>query len=440
MELEELKRKLMGLWEKTTHNSKDLVATLFEYYFDKDLIEYKEVDGKVVSALFGIPYKFGYKKNYLTGLYLISLSSEEGFRKKGVLAELLNNFNNRVKDIYDFTFLVPHTELLADYFGTQGYLSSFFILEERYTPLHDFRNDYLLSISDSDEKIRILKEGLLDQIFVCYNNGDSGFSKEQIIEFIESVESKSSSSIGIIHSGIDLEYILQDQNIRNLMSYISYDSDHRITGVAFAQKDELKRIKIVATFIGDPCSYYALLDFIKYQFNDYSISVIISDPKYQSHSLYQSNYVSSNPAGGDLDTTVSGVEIPFNMNKLLQPQGMVRLLRFDRILQYLAASRSDVDFKLYIRDYLPSDTHEDLLKENGEKTSEITSKGYLIFNIKNGKCKIERKDKLPDDNQILNLTQKEISELLLRKNDTTNLIMEAFGIPRLNLQMYLLPY
>ena len=438
MEQEELKRKLMGLWEKTTHNSKELISALFDYYFDIDLIEYKEMEGKVVSALFGIPYTFGYGKHNLKGLYLISLSSEEGYRKKGFLAELLNNFNERVKNCYDFTFLVPHTELMADYFGSQGYLSSFFILEERYTPLHDFKNDYLLSLTDSDERIRDLKKNLIDRIVVDFFESDKELTKSQLVDFIQSIEKKSSSAVNLMHTTKDLEYLLHELNIRNLTSCVAIDSDGKITGVAFIHKEEMKRIKVVAYYVSDTCSYYALLDFIKRHYPDFSISVNTSEPKYQSHSLIQQTYASENPNGGDLDNTFSTVEIAFNINRLLQPLGMVRLLNFHNIIKYIAATRSDVDFKLSIRDAFIKNSDSQLQKNDDTNKSDISSKN-IVYVVKNGKCELEYKEHIHSDRQILNLSAKEISELLLRKNDSSNLIMEAFGIPRLNLQMRLLP-
>ena len=430
MEQEELKRKLMGLWEKTTHNSKELIATLFDYYFDINLIEYKEIEGKIVSALFGIPYDFGFGRKKLKALYIISLSSEEGYKKKGILAELLYNFNERLENEFDFSFLVPHTELLEDYFGSQGYFSSFYILEERYTSLHDFRNDFQLSLTDSDDHIRELKKNLLDEIKVIENNCNSIFTIEKVIEFIEDIEKKgSSASINLYHSFKDLEYIIQDQNLRNLSSFIAFDADKRISGVAFTQKEDLKRLKIVAIYVSDTSSYYALLDYIKSQYPDYSLSVITSDSKNHVQSIVQQTYASANPAGGDLDNTFGTIEIPFNINKLLQPVGMVRLLRFDNIMNFIAETRSDVDFKLHIRDY---DFNEAKDSSDGD--------GNIIFVVKNGKCKIERKNNIINDHSILNLSIKEISELLLRKNDSSNLIMEAFGIPRLNLHMRLLPF
>lgn len=426
MEQDELKRKLMGLWEKTTHSSKDLVASLFNYYFDPYLIEYKEKEGKIISAIVGIPYKFGYGKNYLKGLYLISISSEEGFQKKGIISELLKRFNDKVCSEYDFTFIIPHTELLADLYGTQGYFSSFFILEERFTPFHDFKNDYILSLTDSDKRIRELKTTLFEEIKVVDNSVSTRFPKNTIANFIENIESKGNSSTNLCHNTNDIFYILEDESIRKLTCFVSFDVENNITGVAFIQKEDIKRIKIVATYVADLCSYYSLLNHIKREYEDYSLSVNTSEPKYQVHSIIQQTYAASNPEGGDLDNTFGTIELPFNLNRLLQPLGMVKLLRFENILKYIAETRSDVDFKLHIRDYHISNHSYN----NDDK---------IFYKIKNGKLIKEPFNSNNLNSSILNLSIKEISELLLRKNDSSNLIMEAFGIPRLNLQLRLLP-
>lgn len=424
MEQEELKRKLMGLWEKTTHSSKELLAALFDYYFNIEFIEYKESEGRIISALWGIPYNFGYGNKILKGLYLIPMSSEEGFKKKGHLSELLDAINRKASDIFDFTFLIPSTELLADYYGTKGYLSSFYILEERFTPLHNFKNDYFLTLSDSDDRLRGLKEKLFDTInVVTLAETPAGF-KDEIIRFIREIERQSTKSINICHTEKDLDYLLQDSTVRNLQVFVAYDQDGKINGVSFVSKADIKRIKIVACYISDICSYYAILEYVRRHYQDYSISVNTFDSKYQTHSLIQQTYASANPEGGDLDNTLSTVEIPFNYNRLLQPLGMVKLLRFDNIMNYIAETRSDVDFKLHIRD----------LKLSDDDKSDMN-----VFRIKNGACHIEAYENHKHDRSILSLSVKEISELLLRKNDSGNLIMEAFGIPRLDLQLRLLP-
>lgn len=427
MEKEEIKRKLMGLWERTTHNSKETISILFDFYYDEKYLEFKEVDGKIISALIGIPYTFGYGEKGLRGLYLISLSTEEGYHKKGDLSDQLEIINKKVKGEFDFTFLVPNTELLADYFGSKGYFSSFFILEERFTPLHDFKNDYLLSLNDSDERIRDLKKNLLNEIKTVTYDKEKGAYKEKIKDFIVGRERKGSQTVNLKHRQEDLEYLLANDSIRNLSVHLSLDSDDKITGIMFAHKEEVKRIKVVAAFVLDNCSYYAILDHIHRENPDYSISVITSEPKYQTYSLVEQTYAASNPEGGDLDNTFGVVEIPFNINKLLQPLGMVKLLRIDRIIEYISNTRSDVNFKLHVRDFDNFDNERMQKKESD------------VFVVKNGKMQIEPLESYKHDRGVLNLSVKEVSELLLRKKDTSNLIMEAFGIPRLDLQISLLP-
>ncbi|MCH5231508.1 MAG: hypothetical protein J1F43_06905, partial [Muribaculaceae bacterium] len=111
---------------------------------------------------------------------------------------------------------------LADYYGSQGYLSSFFILEERFTPLHDFKNDYLLSLNESDQRIRELKKGLLDEIRVEEHH-PGGVFHEKIIAFIEEIEKKGTASVNLCHTTKDLDYILAEDSVRNLKTFVAID-------------------------------------------------------------------------------------------------------------------------------------------------------------------------------------------------------------------------
>lgn len=433
MEQEELKRKLMGLWEKTTHKSKELLNVLFDFYFNIDYIEYVEHDGKIVSALCGIPYNFGFGSHILKGIYLISLTLEEGYHKKGFLSELLSSFNNRWAHKFDFSFIVPANDLMADYYGEQGYISSFYILEERYTANHDFRNDYYLSLVDSDERIKELKRVLFDEIKVCLLRQNDTILKEKIIQYITTLESKSWRPGYIVHRPKDLDYLLNQDSIPHLQAFVAFDSEEKISGVAFTRKEEPGKSKVVAFYVSDQCSYFALLDFIKLTFSDDSLTVNTSDPKYQNLAIIQQTYASANVNGGDLDNTFSVVEMPFNINRLLHSLGMVKILNFENIFSYIAQVRSDVDFKLILRDLNICDQYLTAAENIGFSCKEV------VYVVKGGKFSIEPPTNVKNDKSILRLNCKEVSDLLLRKNDSSNLIMEAFGIPRLNLQVRLLP-
>ena len=59
METAELKKKMMELWKNTFHDSDAYINLVFDTYFNTEYIEYYEENGKLISALLGIPYYFG---------------------------------------------------------------------------------------------------------------------------------------------------------------------------------------------------------------------------------------------------------------------------------------------------------------------------------------------------------------------------------------------
>ena len=183
----------------------------------------------------------------------------------------------------------------------------------------------------------------------------------------------------------------------------------------------MKRIKLPAVYVEDRCSYFAILNYIKKAYNDYSMSVFVDSYSSFSPSIIDDVYGAENPQGSHLETLFGLLETQFDLSKLMEPYGMVRLLRFDNIIQYLAILHKEIDFKLYLRNWK---------KTEGERKT--------VFIVKNGNVKIEEYNSCILDRSILNLSIKEFSELLLRKKDSNSLIMEAFGIPRLILEMKLL--
>ena len=59
MHTAELKSKMMQLWKNTFHDSDAYISLVFDTYFNPDLIAYNEENGKLVSAMLGVPYEFG---------------------------------------------------------------------------------------------------------------------------------------------------------------------------------------------------------------------------------------------------------------------------------------------------------------------------------------------------------------------------------------------
>ena len=422
MNQEELKQSILDLWTAKYHGPKDYLYLLTDTYFNSDHVVYHIEDNKIVATIMGIPFDFGYGEKKLKGLFLFGLVTEDKYRRQGIMTRLLQDINLRAQQHVDFTFLIPISDLNADFYRKRGYFNSFFLLEQRYTSVHDFYYDLQFSLFDKDERIKDLKEKLYKSIQVKVFDDHSGMTPDSIISFLESQEKKARSSVNLVHTKKDWSIILIKNRMNDDAVFVAFDKDNDICGVAFIEKKEMKRLLISAIYIEDECTYYALLNHIKRSYPDFSLSVYATSDNYSSPAIMEKIYGAQNLDGGE--TLFGLLETQFDVSKLLEPHGMVRLLRFENILKYLAYIRKDVEFKLCIRDWENDDP---------EKKS--------VFIIKNGSLKVEQitATSLKKDKSILYLSQKEVSEILFRKKDKSSLIMDAFGIPGLNLEMGLTP-
>lgn len=420
MDLQKVKKEMMELWSKTFHDSNDYVALIFDNYFNENYIVYREEEGKIVSALLGIPYIFGDSNKGLRGLYLCGLATGEDYRRKGYMNSLLEEINENARLNFDFTFLIPSNELIADYYRRHGYFNSFFRMEERFTSVHDFKNDFFNSLLESDERIRKLKKKLFDRTKIeRFDSKVLNISEEDLIRFISIEERKKSEAVNLIHTYEDLRVVIKENEISGNHIFVALGEGDKISGVAFVVKSDIKRISIPAVFVSDQTSYYVLMQNIKNYFKDYSMSIWVTSINSSiSLSLIQEVYGAENPGGESLETLFGLFDRPFNYTKLMKPYGMVRLLNYKNILQYIAALRHDVEFNVRIKDNI---------SENNDS---------IVYKVKNGEVKQGLYN--GHDKNILTLTSKEFSEIVLRKKDANNLIMEAFGIPRLQLEMYLM--
>ncbi|MDE6668334.1 MAG: GNAT family N-acetyltransferase, partial [Muribaculaceae bacterium] len=137
---DEIKYQIMLLWKKTFHDTDEYINLVFDNYYCLDKIEYHEIEGKIVSALMEIPYKFGWKNHELTGMYLCGLMTDEKYRRQGIMQILLERAIEKAKkEGYAFCFLIPANYGLMKYYSFHGYSNAFYRIINRYTALHDFR-------------------------------------------------------------------------------------------------------------------------------------------------------------------------------------------------------------------------------------------------------------------------------------------------------------
>lgn len=417
----ELKDKMMKLWKKIFHDSDAYISLVFDNYFNEDNVEYYEEDGKLVSALLGIPYNFSNGKKKIRGLYLCGLATDATFRHRGIMHNLIEKANLKAKENgFAFTFLIPANDSLINYYSARGYNKAMYRVEDRYTEIHDFKKDYLSSISKEDERIYKLKEKYYNSLSTQLLQSDSENCIIEIINYIEKSEKSVTEYTTILHTAKDIRNIIKDNKISNGEIAICRNSEGEMVGVAFITFDDRKRIIIPKIFYDDNSILYRLLEFIKNKYSQCALSMYCYPEQTDRRALWMKNYGAANPDG--VPGGAYGVaERVYNVSSHAITYGMIRVLDIREILIFLANGRSDLNFSI-------------LVKEDSDKNF------LLKCNVINGESQFAEEDesKLKQSKNLSALKQKELLELIFRKKDSNNIIMEAFGIPRLPINMSLL--
>lgn len=113
------------IWKETFGDSDEYVDLVYDnYYGDHCLAIYRE--GKMASALTGIPYRFGKqgREGSIDGLYLCGLATRPEFRRHGLMRILIEKVERQAQQNgMDFTFLIPADNHLREYYARLGYRS-----------------------------------------------------------------------------------------------------------------------------------------------------------------------------------------------------------------------------------------------------------------------------------------------------------------------------
>lgn len=424
MENQDIKRQMMGLWKKTFHDSDEYIKLIFDNYFDIENIAYYEEKGEIVSALLGIPYIFTKGEIKIPSMYLCGLATKNDFRNKGIMKNLINDINNRAaKRGFIISFLIPASESLVDYYYSRNYTKGIYRLEDRYTSVHDFNNDYFVSLKKEDKRITALKKTKYD-LLKCNNLNFSDENEvSKLKKYIENNEQRTHQFFILKHSEKDLDVVIKENKISNGNITICYSQNNEIIGAAFYYHKD-NRVVVQRIIIDDVSVYYKLLDHIKNVYPQLSISVYKFPEETERKAIEMKVYGASNPDGGMLDGEYGIVERVYNVNAHAKIYGMLQVLNLSEILKILAVDRKDLKFSILIRD------------SNKEK-------GGLFFNVKNGDIEYSslsefefKKQSKIDERTVL--SERELLEILFRKKGSNNIIMEAFGIPRIILNMALL--
>lgn len=428
MQTEEIKKKMMKLWKDIFHDTDAYISLVFDNYFNPDLIEYVEENGRIVSALLGVPYEFGCGNEKLKGLYLCGLATDEEFRNRGIMNELIERINKSAKDKgFSFTFLIPSSDALINYYSVRGYVNAMYRVEDCYTQIHDFEKDYMSILSREDDRVRKLKERYYQSLKTTIITDKDTELNGQIVSYIHKSESDISTYLSLQHSEKDIDIIIKENAISGGKIAVSQTTDGKLTGIAFLSVDYKKRVVIHKMYYDDNCSMYKILDFVKRSYPDSPISVFCYPEETDRRVLWMKVYGAPGPEGQNIEGAYGISERVYDVSRHARPYGMIRILDVREILKFLADYRSDAKFSILVKDVEPDGT-------------------MLKCKVREGKINFENLDESEISKQRREdggmtttcLKKKELFELLFRKKDSSNLIMEAFGIPRIPTNMCLL--
>ncbi len=285
------KNDMMLLWKQTFGDVEEYISLVFNMYFCQENAQYKLRDGKLVSAMLSVPYRFcsmsldadnknisnsnihncerlyedkcginncenstnidinnKYFRNiFIKGLYLCGLSTLPEYRGNGIMSDMIDeiNYSASLKD-FSFTFLVPANNGLRKYYADRQYVDVSYYTEEYYTDSHIFYN-YDIDILNINMSL------VVDSDCVYYNYIDThhGVYNDSICIF-DLCKYMIADALLMINQCIDIygDYIIGDyrQYFINVVNYIDkyckYDA-----------KEHVDRLYIINTVILVLCSY-----------------------------------------------------------------------------------------------------------------------------------------------------------------------------------------
>ena len=117
---------IINIWHKCFGNEDDSVYQFLSRYYFEHCSFVENVNNHIVSMLFMIPCntKSG------SAAYLYGVATDPEFQHRGYSSKLMSKFIEKCKnDGFDFTFLIPEEESLADFYAKFGYIKTSKLVE-----------------------------------------------------------------------------------------------------------------------------------------------------------------------------------------------------------------------------------------------------------------------------------------------------------------------
>lgn len=209
------------IWEKIfTEDTQDFLDYYYKEKTKDNYIFGKFIDNKIVSMLHLNPYSIYINNNISKTYYIVAVATLEEYRKKGYMAELLNNSINFMnKQKIPFTFLRPAKEEIYLPFGFR------YIYNHNFLEFND--NISFNEISLTKNNYNFICDFINKYLKQYYN-----IFSERTVEYIEILHKEVKSENG------DISMLYKDNNF--IGCYIYWGLNNKIIRAIFSKYDLFK--------------------------------------------------------------------------------------------------------------------------------------------------------------------------------------------------------
>lgn len=425
------RNEMKRLWKETFHDSDEYVNMIFDSFLLSGYSLCCVENDKVVAALVGVPYRFsGFERfvnsdscftnscflqkqditNGLQGLYLCGLATRPEFRHNGIMTEMIERVNEMAKaDGFDFTFLIPADEGLGMYYRDRGYVNAFYRCVSRFAANHDFLNPANYHKKLDQNRVKDLR-------FVISDHYDSRMMYK-LYDLVIGLEKKP-DWLTLSHSVKDIDMVAEDCRMSDGKMCYVYDRNDSLMAVTYVSVNTDGEVVIPHLYYRDEESMCVLLDGVKRTFADRPMLLYSFPEMVKREVLWNPFYEAMDVAASNEDVRAEVNTEVWSAADNSVAYGMLRLLRKENVVKFLNIVKSYQDITNKLQSDSPNNATDLALMSASEGNSEVVKRVV---------------------DAVGKLSLQELAEVIFRKESREDLIGEAYGLPRLPMNMaYLL--
>ena len=320
------REQMKRLWTDTFGDPASYVDPLFDRYFRPERVVCRFDGQRLTAAMLTVPYTFGAPGpdgRPLRGLYLCGLATRPEARRGGIMSSLIETVNARAAaEGFDFTFLIPASEALAEYYRFRKYHPGAFRIFNHYLSVHNFS----IELKNENESDYILAESYIEKISEeCLEN-----EMTEIVNYF--LKKEGENPFAMRHSRGDWEAVVAETKRCGGAMATVRDAEGRIIAAApvmpGAASDEWE---VRHAYADSRAALYALLQAVKSRYADADLTVCTWPGQMSRQGVWAPYYSSDTP-----DASVRASDEPASLDAVLaKPYGMFRLLNRDHLILYM---------------------------------------------------------------------------------------------------------